>query len=203
MERISNVEARVEFLKANDQDLQSNQKVGTQKAEIEVLRDKLTDMEDRSRRNNLRFVGIPEGSEGTDMEVFLEQILPQLLGIPTLSHGWDIERAHRALTPWPQLNNRSWAVIARLMHSRTRDLILRVSREKRQLQWNGNSVLVFPDFSKITQEKRNAFKQCKKALHDRQIKFALLFPAMLKIDLKDGTKRFNDPKKALAFICSI
>lgn len=76
----------------------------------------------------------------------------------------------------------------RFMRSGTRDLILQVSREKRQLQWNGNSVLVFPDFSKITQEKRNAFKECKKALHDRQIKFALLFPAMLKIDLKDSPK---------------
>lgn len=47
MERISDVEARVEFLKANDQDLQSSPPA--RKAEIEVLRDKLTDMEDRSR----------------------------------------------------------------------------------------------------------------------------------------------------------
>lgn len=104
MERISDVEARVDFLEANDRDLQSNPP--TRKAEIEVVRDKLMDMEDRSRRNNLRFVGIQEGSEGTDMEAFLEEILPQLLGIPTQSHSCDIERAHRAHVPRPQLNDR-------------------------------------------------------------------------------------------------
>lgn len=69
----------MEFLGANDRDLQANPPVW--KAEIEVLRDKLMNMEDRSRRNNLRLVGIPEGSEETDMAGFLEEILPQLLGI--------------------------------------------------------------------------------------------------------------------------
>ncbi|KAL1264203.1 hypothetical protein QQF64_004558 [Cirrhinus molitorella] len=97
MERISDVEARVEFLEAYDRDLQSNPPA--RKDEIDVLRDKLMDMEDRSRRNNLRFVGIPEGSEGTDMEAFLEETLPQLLNIPTPSHGWDIERVAQSSCP--------------------------------------------------------------------------------------------------------
>lgn len=155
MKRISDVEARVEFLEANDRDLQSNPPA--RMAEIEVLRDKITDMEDRSRRNNLRFLGIPEGNEGTDMEAFLEEVLPQILGMPTPSHGWDIERAHRALAPRPLPNERPRAV--RFMRSGTKDLILRASRVKRQLQWNCNSILIFPDFSKITQEKRNTFKE--------------------------------------------
>ncbi|KAJ1180487.1 hypothetical protein NDU88_005708 [Pleurodeles waltl] len=35
--------------------------------ELFHLRSKLTDLEDRSRRNNIRFLGFPEGIEGTDI----------------------------------------------------------------------------------------------------------------------------------------
>ncbi len=54
----------------------------------------MTDMEDRSRRNNVRLVGLPEGMEGPDAAGFLRANLSKW--IPSL-RGSDIEidRAHR------------------------------------------------------------------------------------------------------------
>ncbi|KAJ1217302.1 hypothetical protein NDU88_004896 [Pleurodeles waltl] len=42
------------------------------------LRSKLTDMEYRSRRDNIRLLGIPENEEGSDMQAFLSSTLPKM-----------------------------------------------------------------------------------------------------------------------------
>ncbi len=39
--------------------------------QLERLAEKMTDMEDKSRRNNIRLVGLPEGMEGSDVAGFL------------------------------------------------------------------------------------------------------------------------------------
>ncbi|KAJ1125566.1 hypothetical protein NDU88_003994 [Pleurodeles waltl] len=45
------------------------------------LRSKLTDMEDRSRRDNIRLLGIPENEEGTDMQAFLSSTRPKITSL--------------------------------------------------------------------------------------------------------------------------
>ncbi len=64
------------------------------KDQLERLTEKMTDMEDRCRRNNVRLVGLPEGMEGPDAAGFLRANLSKW--IPFL-RGRDIEidRAHR------------------------------------------------------------------------------------------------------------
>ena len=201
MDRISDVEGRLGFLEESDKKLQANPPA--RRDELEGLKEKLVDMEDRHRRNNLRFIGIPEGSEQDDMLSYLRKILSQLLGIASPPDGWDIERAHRALAPRPPSTERPRPVIARFMRSGVRDMVLRAAREKNQLLLGDRAIMVFPDYSRDTQLKRAAFRECKKALHDCHIKFALLFPATLRIDSAEGPKRFTDPKKAMEFIRSM
>ncbi len=62
--------------------------------QLERLTKKMTDIEDRSRRNNVRLVGLPEGAEGPNAAGFLRVNLSKW--IPSL-RGRDIEidRAHR------------------------------------------------------------------------------------------------------------
>ncbi len=62
--------------------------------QLERLTEKMTDMEDRCRRNNVRLVGLPEGMEGNDAAGFLRANLSKW--IPSL-RGRDIEidRTHR------------------------------------------------------------------------------------------------------------
>ncbi|KAJ1141595.1 hypothetical protein NDU88_007923 [Pleurodeles waltl] len=50
-------------------------------AELQTLRAQITDLEDRSRRDNVRFFGIPEHKEGTDIKAFLKSLLPELTGL--------------------------------------------------------------------------------------------------------------------------
>ncbi|KTF86014.1 hypothetical protein cypCar_00045458, partial [Cyprinus carpio] len=68
--------------------------VMNQRKQLEQLTKKVTNMEDRSRRNNVRLVGLPEGMEGCDAAGFLRDNLSKW--IPALK-GCDIEieQAHR------------------------------------------------------------------------------------------------------------
>ncbi|KAJ1130373.1 hypothetical protein NDU88_008726 [Pleurodeles waltl] len=62
--------------------------------ELLYLRSKLTDLEDQSRRNNIRFLGFPEGIEGTDILSYLRDTLPKLANI-TFDPPLEFQRAHR------------------------------------------------------------------------------------------------------------
>ncbi len=53
------------------------------------------DLETRSRLNNLRLVGLPEGAEGQDPSSFLEKWIPEVLNAVMLQSSGIIERAHR------------------------------------------------------------------------------------------------------------
>ncbi|KAJ1186990.1 hypothetical protein NDU88_003769 [Pleurodeles waltl] len=52
-------------------------------AELRTIQAKITDLEDRSWRDNVRFFGIPEHKEGTDIKAFLKSLLPELTGLFT------------------------------------------------------------------------------------------------------------------------
>ncbi|KAJ1198577.1 hypothetical protein NDU88_002416 [Pleurodeles waltl] len=62
--------------------------------ELFHLRSKLTDLEDRSRRNNIHFLGFPEGIEGTDSLPYLRDTLPKLADT-TYDPPLEFQRAHR------------------------------------------------------------------------------------------------------------
>ncbi len=61
--------------------------------QLERLTEKMTDMEDKSRRNNIWLVGLPEGMEGSDVAGFLRINLSKW--IPSLKgRNIEIDRAH-------------------------------------------------------------------------------------------------------------
>ncbi|KAJ1175414.1 hypothetical protein NDU88_000702 [Pleurodeles waltl] len=62
--------------------------------ELLYLRSKVIDLEDRSRRDNVRFPGFPEEIEGVDAQSFLKNILPQLTGL-AFDTPLEFHRAHR------------------------------------------------------------------------------------------------------------
>ncbi|KAJ1155574.1 hypothetical protein NDU88_008303 [Pleurodeles waltl] len=61
--------------------------------ELVFLRSKLTELEDRSRRDNVRFIGFPENIEGEDLHRFLRDMLPRLTCI-TFEPPLEFQRAH-------------------------------------------------------------------------------------------------------------
>ncbi|RXN10108.1 LINE-1 type transposase domain-containing 1 [Labeo rohita] len=194
--RLDEVEKRVEFLEGAEKELKANPPAT--KLELDQLWDKVEDMENRSRRNNIRIVGIPEGKEGQDTVRFLDGLIPNL--IDSSGRQLEIERAHRSPSQRPSSTDRPRPILARFLRSADRDFVLRAARIKGNLSWENNNIMIFPDFARSTQLKRDRFKECKKILHTKKVSFALLYPAKLRIDAKDGRKTFSCPRQAMAFI---
>ena len=121
--RLSDVEGRLGFLEDAETERKANQLATG--SELEALRDRIDGMEDRSRCNNLRFVGFPEGCEAGDTIAFLEKSLPEILDITTPSRGWFVKRAHRLgpRTAATRNNVNGRTLIAKFMRSGNRDRI--------------------------------------------------------------------------------
>ncbi|KAJ1099770.1 hypothetical protein NDU88_004866 [Pleurodeles waltl] len=86
--RVTGLEQRMGSLEVQDNVSQERDQ------DLLYLRSKLTGMEDRSQRDNIRLLGIPENEEGTDMQAFLSSTLPKLTSLdfdPPLEFQW----AHR------------------------------------------------------------------------------------------------------------
>ncbi|KAJ1218866.1 hypothetical protein NDU88_006438 [Pleurodeles waltl] len=62
--------------------------------ELLYLHSKVIDLEDRSRRDNVCFLGFPEEIEVADVQSFLKNALPQLTGL-TFDPPLEFQRAHR------------------------------------------------------------------------------------------------------------
>ncbi|KAJ1135592.1 hypothetical protein NDU88_002030 [Pleurodeles waltl] len=62
--------------------------------DIWYLQQKIIDLEDHSRRNNLRIIGLPEQIEKDDILEFLTNLIPTLMNI-TFTVPLEFQRAHR------------------------------------------------------------------------------------------------------------
>lgn len=71
------MENRLGFLEDEQERLKANPAATS--TEVETLRQKVDDIENRERRNNLCFVGFPGSCEDNDAVIFLERVLPKIL----------------------------------------------------------------------------------------------------------------------------
>ena len=160
---------------------------------------KLDDLENRSRRSNLRFVGVPESLQASALSDFCAQRIPEALGLPG---PCTVERAHR-MGAFNSDRKSPRPIIAKYLNYADKTLILHSFRQARQLQIDGMKVLVFADYSIEVSKKRKAFQQVCTELFKQQIKFTLAFPAILRLRAPNGDQlTFQDPSEAEAFLRS-
>lgn len=163
------------------------------------LEDKYEDLEARSRRNNIRLLGVPEGVEGPRPTDFIAQLLRDLLG---LNETPLLDQAHRTLREKPKEGEPPRPILARIHFFHVRSLILQRAGEASPLLYKGKKVSVFPDYTSSVAKKRAAFTPVKRILRSHSaVRFGLLYPAVLRITMPDGTShRFEDPSVATEFI---
>ncbi len=170
---------------------------------LERLTEKMTDIEDRGRRNNVRLVGLPEGKEGTNAASFLRVNLSKW--IPSL-RGRDIEidRAHRVYDGG-RGSDRSRTLIFRVLRWHDRSEILKGARQAYPVKCAQDNVtlLFFPDFSPATAIRRKAFNPVLKKMTALGLQPFLIYPAVIKLRHKGEQKSFDSPQKAEDFISSL
>ncbi|KAJ1206254.1 hypothetical protein NDU88_001663 [Pleurodeles waltl] len=114
---------------------------------------KMIDLEDRSRRDNIWFLGFPETIEGTDIHSFLRETLPKLTGLtldpPSKSAQTRPQATSCGQSPRP-------IIACLLRHMQTRRLLQRAPTHG-PCWMDGQEIQMTADFPKETSERRKAF----------------------------------------------
>lgn len=137
-------------------------------SQYQLQQAKLDDLEARSRRQNIRVVGIKEKMEnGRPME-FISQVLPKLLGEEHFNLPIEVDQAHRSLAP--AKDSKARAIIARIHYYQVKELVLWLAREKAPLQHDGCPVYIFPDLTSATVKKRQAFQTIREKCRAKSVR---------------------------------
>lgn len=160
---ISDIEDTVNPLSADSQ---------SQQTALKEHSEKLVDLEDHLRRNNLCFIDLPEVVEGKDPESFLENLLKSLVGRDILSL-FAIEWAHRVSMRPPPSDTPPRPLLVKLFLFRDKENILRVARNLPDIKFNGNCISILPDFLAATQNRGQPLHQLKKPLETNNSAIAI------------------------------
>ncbi|KAJ1118152.1 hypothetical protein NDU88_006347 [Pleurodeles waltl] len=146
--------------------------------EMQFLRAKITDLEDRSQRDNVNFFGILEHKKGSDVKAFLKNFLHELTG-PDFSPPLKFQRAHRigplhkATSGWP------CPIIACFLHHEQACQVISVARSQGPYSLERHEIRVAEDCSRVTSKKQKAFLALQPQLRKLDIKFGLFEPARM------------------------
>lgn len=168
---------------------------------LELL-DRIDDLENRSRRANLRIINIPEGSEdGKDVVKFVAEMLVQVLGPEVFTTPPELERAHRSPTfRSPESGRRKSPRTFLVCFSKfqQKEAALNWARNH-ELKFQGTVIRIYQDLSATLAKKRAAFNKIKEALYKKNVRFHQLYPARLRIMYKGDPHTFDSPEKAQEF----
>ena len=172
--RTETLETKMEELEIYTQDYQSE--LETLKEENMALQTKLEDFENRARRSNLRFRGIPETV--LDLPGTILAICQELIPGMTVER-LEFDRVHRALAP-RKAEGPPRDIIVKFHYYRTKEQVLEAAREKNSLTFQGHNYQLFADISQLTITKRRAMKPLLMGLQQHQIKYQWGFPFSLR-----------------------
>lgn len=163
----------------------------------QAMQEKIDDLENRSRRNNVRIVGLPESYQSSALNELCATTIPEALDIPSPCL---VERAHRIGPPRDDTSSPR-PVIARYLNYADRLSVLQRYRNQRTLDVDGHRLLLFADYSAEVAKKRKSFNEVCSSLVQKQIRFTLAYPAVLYFNATDGKRiSFTDPKEAMHFL---
>lgn len=193
-EQVEEMEARVS---TNEDDIKEMHN-RTDKVEklTTQLKDKIDDLENRSRRSNLRILNIPEQVEGHDAVGFLEKLIPQILGNDNFTSNITLERAHRV----GKKSDRPRPFIAKFLNLRDKEKVLRLARSKGETTYENKKISFFPDYSIDLQRRRDEFRDVKQRLREKEIEYALMYPAQLRVRHQGSIKIFPTPAEAQRYL---
>ena len=92
-------------------------------------------------------------------------------------------------------------IIAKLHNDGDAVEILRRARDRVSLEYNGNRIAIFPDYTPSVAKARAAFTDVRKALRGRKgVRYGLLYPARLRISHNNEDEEFLDSSRAMEYV---
>lgn len=158
-------------------------------ADNDKLRAKVTDLEGRNRRSNLRLVGVPESLEGPQPSKFFAQMLQDVFGRELLPSLPELDRAHRSLAPKPGPAANPRPVVICFHRYQQKEMIMREARTRDKLVYQGHTFRMYEDYPTEIVNQRRVYKTVMSSLYDLGLRPSLLYPARLRIVERNGQRK--------------
>lgn len=157
----------------------------------QYILEKLDDLENMSRRNNLRLIGLPGSFNDDSLHNICTKRIPNTLAIDSRC---TVERSHCLETP---LNDRCTQrpVIVRYLNYIDRVNIFKSFQNSKSLQLDVQKLLNFTDYSQEVSCRRKASQPICQALYQNGVKFTLAYPANLRFTEPSGYPELFTQKK--------
>ena len=160
------------------------------------LFDRLDDLENRSKRANLRILNVPEDSERGQPTVkfvssMLMEAMPGVFDKPP-----ELERAHRSLGQKPKEERPTRPFVVCFHRFLEKEKALRWARAN-DVKFQGTPLRIYPDLSAALARKRATFKDIKHLLYKKNVRFNLLHPARLRVEFDKQTFIFSSPEEKI------
>lgn len=145
--------------------------------EIKVLCEKNTEMETRSRKFNLKVVGLKEGREGSDATAFSETLFFTLFG-SCVPERIELQVAHRSPGRQEAAVHSSVGkpaartVCVRFLQLQDKIKVQRQAQEKGSLTFENTRIRVYPDYAQEIQKKRNEYNDIRYGNTTSDMKFS-------------------------------
>ncbi|CAJ1069762.1 hypothetical protein KUCAC02_007674 [Xyrichtys novacula] len=164
--------------------------------ENKQLRSKIEQLENQSRKFNIRNFGLPSGIEAGNRTAFTTKLLQDLFGEEIVGTGPLLSIAHRT----GQARKDSSCMIARLYRFDIKRKIIKKAIESCSFTYNGRKIRIQSDISAETLTLRATFKELKSELYKRNIRCGFIHPtATLILTFREETHKFNTAKEAQDF----
>lgn len=112
-----------------------------------------------------------------------------------------IDQAHRINRPKPKPEDLPPPFILRLHYYHVHEEILHGAREKNNLEYQGQKVLIFPDFPPSVVKQRAAFTKVREMLRGRSdVRYELIYLVRLIVTHGGVKVCFTDPKGAQDYV---
>ncbi|KAJ1131563.1 hypothetical protein NDU88_009898 [Pleurodeles waltl] len=157
--RVSQVEQRVSDLEDTNNQVEAT--TSRVQSELEDLQNKLDEMENRSRRSNLRFVGVPEEMEaGSSVTKVVSELIGKII-LPDRANpegDLSIMRAHRVPFVRPVNSKYPRTILVSFGDFRIKEQILSQARKVREFKLDDNTRFrVFSDMLVAAAHRRHEF----------------------------------------------
>lgn len=94
-------------------------------------------------------------------------------------------------------------MIVRLQRQSTREAILKLAKEEREIVFEDMKMRIFPDLTAAVANQRAQFKDIRKKLREQKIRNGIIHPATLIVTYKDEKKYFKDYKSAEKYFYTV
>ena len=141
-------------------------------------------MQDNTKGNNIRIIGIPEEEEEKEIEKLFEKVIME--NVPNLMREKVTQMQETQKVPSKRNPKRPTArhIIIKMVKFQDKERILKTAKEKQEVTYKGALMRLAADFSMETLQARREWQKIFQAMRTRGLQPRLLYPARLLIKIE-------------------